>query len=177
MVNATIDAATIAAIQTFIGKTLNGYTYSPVAAGAYGNLLFHIDEAAYELRCNQIPFAIGNETEDMACLSMSLHTDDFEPMAGEVITTEAVEQIINEIRIIRDEVTRADGIQILMDMAIIIKTPQTQYMFSRDVWFSEFITISNEADLDSVYPICKAKSGWKSDESDDVIIKRTTIRL
>ena len=76
MVNATIDTAAIAAIQTLIGKTLNGYTYSPVAAGAYGNVLLHIDGTAYELRCNQTPFAVGIETEDIACLSVSMHTGD-----------------------------------------------------------------------------------------------------
>lgn len=177
MVNATIDTAAIAAIQTLIGKTLNGYTYSPVAAGAYGNVLLHIDGTAYELRCNQTPFAVGIETEDIACLSVSMHTGDFKPMAGDVITTESVEQVIKEICIVRDMVTRADGVQFSMDMAVIIKTPQTQHMFSRDVWFSEFITISNNDDFDSVYPICKAKAGWKSDESDEVVIKRTTIRL
>lgn len=106
-----------------------------------------------------------------------MHTGDFEPMAGEIIATESVEQIIKGICIIRDAVTRADGVQFSMDMAVIIKTPQTQYMFSRDVWFSEFITISNDSNLDSVYPICKARTGWKSDESDDTIIKRTMIHL
>ena len=177
MVNAKIDATAIAVIQALIGKTFNGYTYSPMAAGAYGNVLLHIDGTAYELRCNQIPFTVGNETEDIACLSIDMHTGDFKPMAGEVIATESVEQIIKGICIIRDTVTRADGVQFSMDMAVIIKTPQAEYMFSRDVWFSEFITISNNGDLDSVYPICKAKSGWKSDESDNVIVKRTTIRL
>ena len=177
MVNATFDTAAIAAIQALIGKTFNGYTYSPVAAGAYGNVLLHIDRTAYELRCNQTPLTVGNEAEDIACLSINMHTGDFEPMAGEVIAAESVEQIIKEICIVRDTVTRADGVQLSMDMAIIIKTQIAEYMFSRDVWFSEFITISNNADLDSVYPICKAKSGWKSDESEDVIIKRTTIRL
>ena len=177
MVNAKIDATAIAVIQALIGKTFNGYTYSPVAAGAYGNVLLHIDGTAYELRCNQIPLTVGNETEDIACLSIDMHTGDFKPMAGEVIATESVEQIIKGICIIRDTVTRADGLQFSMDMAVIIKTPQAEYMFSRDVWFSEFITISNNGDLDSVYPICKAKSGWKSDESDNVIVKRTTIRL
>lgn len=177
MVNATIDAAAIAAIQTLIGKTLNGYTYSPVASGAYGNVLLHIDRTAYELRCNQTPFAVGIETEDIACLSVSMLIGNFKPMAGEVITTESVEQTIEGICIVRDVVTRADGVQFSMDMAVIIKTPQTQYMFSRDVWFSEFITISNNDDFDSVYPICKAKAGWKNDESEEVVIKRTTIRL
>lgn len=177
MVHATIDAAAIAALQTLIEKTFNGYTYSPIASGAYGNVLLHIDGTAYELRCNQTPITVGIETEDIACLSVSMHAGDFKPMAGEVIATESVEQTIKEIRIVRDVVTRADGIQLAMDMAVIIKTPQTQYMFSRDVWFSEFITISNSDDLDSVYPICKAKSGWKSDESDEVVIRRTTIRL
>ena len=51
-----------------------------------------------------------------------MHTGDFEPMAGEVIAAESVEQIIKESCIIRDAVTRADGVQLSMDMAIIIKT-------------------------------------------------------
>ena len=177
MINATLNDATIATMQTFIGKIFTGYTYSPVAAGAYGNVLLTIDGVAYELRCSQIPLVVGAETEDVACLSFKVHHGGFTPMAGEIISTETIEQKITGICIIQDTVMRADGTQISMDMAIIIKTPQNQYMFSRDVWFSEFITISNHDDLDAVYPICRAKDGWKSDESDNIVIKRSSMRL
>lgn len=45
--------------------------------------------------------------------------------------------------IIQDLVVLPSGEEIRMDMAVVFKIGLTTTMFSRDAWFSEFITISN----------------------------------
>ena len=78
-----------------------------------------------------------------------------------------------DICIIQDLVVLPSGEEIRMDMAVVFKTGLTTTMFSRDAWFSEFITISNTDDLDTVYPICRAKDSWRNDDEAEVAIHRT----
>ena len=46
-------------------------------------------------------------------------------------------------------------------------------MFSRDVWFSEEINISDNDDYDSVYPIESVIGHWGNEGDYDVVVKRT----
>lgn len=80
---------------------------------------------------------------------------------------------MKDICIIQDLVVLPSGEEIRMDMAVVFKTGLTTTMFSRDAWFSEFITISNTDDLDTVYPICRAKDSWRNDDEAEVTIHRT----
>lgn len=57
---------------------------------------------------------------------------------------------MKDICIIQDLVVLPSGEEIRMDMAVVFKTGLTTTMFSRDAWFSEFITISNTAWADAV---------------------------
>ena len=46
-------------------------------------------------------------------------------------------------------------------------------MFSKDVWFSEIINISDNDDYDSVYPIDSVIEHWNSEGDYEVAVKRT----
>ena len=46
-------------------------------------------------------------------------------------------------------------------------------MFSKSIWFSELIHISDNDDYDSIYPIEKVIEDWNSDGDYKVNVKRT----
>ena len=50
-------------------------------------------------------------------------------------------------------------------------------MFSRDIWFSEVITINENDDYDAVYSIDKVVEAWSDDGENKVKVIRTSRKL
>ena len=50
-------------------------------------------------------------------------------------------------------------------------------MFSRDIWFSEDITISEHDDYDSIFPISQVVDSWANDGENKVNVVRTSRKL
>ena len=63
--------------------------------------------------------------------------------------------------------------EIVFDTALIIKTESQTIMFSRDVWFSEVINISDNDDYDCVYPIDSVIEHWSNEGDYEVTVKRS----
>ena len=76
--------------------------------------------------------------------------------------------------IITDEISVGNGeYEIVFDTALIIKTKYQTIMFSRDVWFSEVINISDNENYDIVYPIDTVIEDWNNEGDYEVTVKRT----
>ena len=63
------------------------------------------------------------------------------------------------------------------DQAIIIRTETKVIMFSRDIWFSEDITISEHDDYNSIFPISQVVDSWSDDGENKVNVIRTSRKL
>ena len=50
-------------------------------------------------------------------------------------------------------------------------------MFSRDIWFSEDITISEHDDYNSIFPISQIVDSWSDDGENKVNVIRTSRKL
>ena len=50
-------------------------------------------------------------------------------------------------------------------------------MFSRDIWFSEVITINENDNYDTVYPIDEVVETWSNDGENKVNVIRTIRKL
>ncbi|MFU9922120.1 hypothetical protein [Fannyhessea vaginae] len=177
MIYATFNDSMVSMLKSFIGCEFNSYEYVSIGNGAYGNLRIQINGEPYEIRNQQRIVMMNNESVDLSSLSIEKATGEFEPVCGDQISLNIIEDTIQDVQIIKDCVHLSNGDEILMDMAVVFKTKHTDTMFSRDAWFSEFITISDTYDLDSVYPICKAKDAWRNDDESEVIIHRITQSL
>lgn len=177
MIYATFNDSMVSMLKSFIGCEFNSYEYVSIGNGAYGNLRIQINGEPYEIRNQQRIVMMNNESVDLSSLSIEKATGEFEPVCGDQISLNIIEDTIQDVQIIKDCVHLSNGDEILMDMAVVFKAKHTDTMFSRDAWFSEFITISDTYDLDSVYPICKAKDAWRNDDESEVIIHRITQSL
>ncbi len=177
MIYATFNDYMVSMLKSFIGCEFNSYEYVSIGNGAYGNLRIQINGEPYEIRNQQRIVMMNNESVDLSSLSIEKAAGEFEPVCGDQISLNIIEDTIQDVQIIQDSVHLSNGDEILMDMAIVFKTKQTDTMFSRDAWFSEFITVSDTYDLDSVYPICRAKDTWRNDDESEVIIHRITKSL
>ncbi|MDO4438772.1 MAG: hypothetical protein Q4B86_04920 [Eubacteriales bacterium] len=177
MIYATFNDSMISMLRSFIGCEFNSYKYVSIGNGTYGNLHIQINGEPYEIRNQQGIVMMNNEFVDLSSLSIKKVAGEFEPVCGDQISINIINDIIQDVQIFQDSVCLSSGDEILMDMAVVFKTKHTDIMFSRDVWFSEFITISETSDFDSVYPICRAKDSWRNDDESEVIIHRITKSL
>lgn len=177
MIHATFSDSMISMLKSFIGWKFNSYEYCSIGNGTYGNLHIHINGEPYEIRNQQSTVILNNESVDLSSLSIAKAVGKFEPLCGNKLSLNIIDDTIKDIQIIQDSVILANGDKILMDMAIVFKTKHADTMFSRDAWFSEFITISDTSDFDLVYPICRAKDSWRNDDEAEVIIHRITKSL
>lgn len=177
MIRATFSDSMISMLKSFIGYEFNSYECASIGKGAYGNLRIQINGELYEIRNQQGIVTMNHESVDLSSLSIAKAVGKFEPVCGEQLSLNIIDDIIQDVQIVQDSVILSNGDKILMDMAVVFKTKYRVIMFSRDAWFSEFITISDTSDLDSVYPICRAKDSWRNDDESEVIIHRTTKSL
>lgn len=177
MICATFSESMVSMLRSFIRCSFNSYEYVPVGDGAYGNLRIQMNNVPYEIRNQESPVVMNGEPTDFASFSIVKANNEFEPVCGDQVSLISIEDIVQDILIVQDAVHLPDGEEILMDMAVVFKTAHTTTMFSRDAWFSEFITISDTSDLDAIYPICRAKDSWRNDDESEVVIRRTTKSL
>lgn len=177
MTYATFSDSMVSMLKSFIGCEFNSYEYVSIGNGAYGNLRIQTNGEPYEIRNQQGSVMMNNESVDLSSLSIEKADGEFEPVCGDQISLNIIEDTIQDVQIIQDSVHLSNGDEILMDMTVVFKTKHTDTMFSRDAWFSEFITIRDTYDLDSVYPICRAKDAWRNDDESEVIIHRITQSL
>ena len=82
------------------------------------------------------------------------------------------------IEIINDVIEVNDGeYEISFDRAIIFRTDKKDIMFSRDIWFSEVITINENDDYDAVYSIDQVVEAWSDEGENKVNVVRTSRKL
>lgn len=145
---------------------------------AYGNLRINTDTVSIELSniAKEMPFFDG--VEDIACLEFKVSNPaiEFKPYCIEPFEVFEIDAKIESIEIINDTINVNDGeYEIAFDRAIIFRTDKKDIMFSRDVWFSEVITISEHDDYDAIYPIDEVIELW-SDQGENKVNVRRTIR-
>ena len=75
---------------------------------------------------------MNNESVDLSSLSIEKADGEFEPVCGDQISLNIIEDTIQDVQIIQDSVHLSNGDEILMDMAVVFKIKHTDTMFSRD---------------------------------------------
>lgn len=177
MVDARFTKEMIDILSDMKGKTFVSYECDEGHGfpRAYGNFRINLDGYSVEVsnEIHGLPFF--DTVEDIAvfvCKQVDSKTLYVPGVIGE-IRTEPIEEIIESVEIITDEINVNNGeYEIVFDTALIIRTEYQTIMFSRDVWFSEVINISDNDDYDSVYPINSVIEHWNNEGDYDVSVKR-----
>ncbi|MBQ7898160.1 MAG: hypothetical protein IJ323_07020 [Clostridia bacterium] len=167
-------------LRTIKGAKFISYECGKQFDTAYGNLRINTDTLTIELSniAKEMPFFNG--VEDIACLECKASNSaiEFKPYCIEPFEVFEIDAKIESIEIINDVVNVNDGeYEISFDRAIIFRTDKKDIMFSRDVWFSEVITISENDDYNSVYPVDEVIEVWSDQGENKVNVIRTCRKL
>lgn len=143
---------------------------------AYGNFRINLDDYSIDIsnEIKGLPFFDAEEEIAVFSCEKVDSKKPYEPGVIGEIRTVYIEETIKSIEIITDEINVNNGeYEIIFDTAIIINTEYQTIMFSKDVWFSEVINITNNDDYDSVYPIDSVIEHWNNDGDYEVVVKRS----
>lgn len=152
---------------------------------AYCYLRINTDSSVVDISNEQELVNLFGENEDVSCLKCFANKgkslkETFSLIDSYKSKEIFVNELIESISIISEKVKVDENNtmkEIEFDMAIIIKTANHEYMFSRENWFDEFIYINIDKKFNDIYPISKDKEIMSNDKSRNVFIKRNTINI
>lgn len=156
------------------------YECGKVFGNAYGNLRINTDKSSVEITNLQKTTPFFDTEEEVAGFKCKMVESNsrFKPYCEEPFEAFEVGESIKDIEIVNDSICINDGeFEISFDQAIIIRTESKLIMFSRDIWFSEDITISEHDDYNSIFPISQVVDSWSDDGENKVNVIRTSRKL
>lgn len=86
-------------------------------------------------------------------------------------------EIVSDVLIVRDDINISSGEHIIMDQALIIKTREKAYTFSRKDWFIENISITTSDSIKGFRTVKQVKTEWEDEGRFKVDIKREIMFL
>ena len=185
---ATFTGKMLNILKAMKGKTLLSYereTDSYDFEESDGNLRINFAEGSVELWNLEQVLPINGEgaTEEITVFEAKA-VDPKEPYKHcynrKHKECELPAEKIVAVEIITDEVLTENGrFKITFDQAVVIRTENHTYMFSKGVWFSDTIRINFHGDYDRVYPVSEVVDSF-SDTDDNTYtatVKRTRIEL
>lgn len=180
MVYATLNDDMIELLKNLKFSNLISYEGGKIHNTVYGNLRINTDKYSVELSNIEKTMPFFDITEDVACFECKVSDPaiEFKPYCIEPFERFEIDAKINSIEIINDVIDVNNGeYEISFDRAIIFRTDKRDIMFSRDVWFSEVITISENDDYDAVYSIDEVAEVWSDEGDNKVNVIRTRKKL
>lgn len=180
MVYVTLNEDMILLLKSLKYSNLISYEGAKTHNTFYGNLRINTDKCSIELSNIEKTMPFFDITEDIACLECKLSNPqiEFKPYCIEPFEVFKIDGRIENIEIVNDVIDVNDGeYEISFDRAIIFRTEEKDIMFSRDIWFSEVITINENDNYDTVYPIDEVVETWSNDGENKVNVIRTIRKL
>lgn len=182
MVEARFSKDMISILSSCKDKKLVSYESEAPSevGGVYGNMRLNFDGFSLEIVNEEQSMPMFNEQEDVACISCSKvdTSAPFEPMVVTDVVKTSVGHVVEAIDVITDTIDVNDGeYQIAFDMAVIFHMENAILMVSRDVWFSEMLTIRDNERFDEVFPVDEVIESWSNDGEYHVSVKRTKTSL
>ena len=185
MVYAIFDHEMQVLLRDMKNDILHSIEYLPEeisSHAAYGILRIHLGTCDIDLINEQQPFPFYDGTEDMSCFACHKVNKGvpFQPAVISSKKTEILEvnETITQVEIMNDVIhINHDEYTVSFDIALIIHTSHHVYMFARDVWFSEIISIRNDDDYECVFSMRNLVESWSNEGEETVEIDRTRTML
>ncbi len=167
-------------LKSIKGCKFNSYECGKVFGSAYGNVRINTDKSSIEITNLQRTIPFFDTEEEVAgfkCKKVEIDSV-FKPYCEEPFEVFDVSEAVTDIEVVNDSICINDGeFEISFDQAIIMRMETKVIMFSRDIWFSEDITISEHDDYDSIFPISQVVDSWANDGENKVNVVRTSRKL
>ncbi|MBE7038258.1 MAG: hypothetical protein E7404_05065 [Ruminococcaceae bacterium] len=178
MTNATLDKNMIELLKNLKNTKFISYECGEVFNLVGGNLKINTDKISLEITNFLKEDLFFDENEEFAVFECKKSNSNFKPYCDTPLKNFDIEENIVTIEIINDFISVNNGkYKFSYDQAIIIKTVNKTIMFSRDVWFSEVITISDNDNYDAVFPISEVKETFSNFGEYEVEVKRRKYSL
>ena len=178
MTNATLDKNMIELLKNLKNTKFISYECGKIFNLASGNLKINTDKISLEITNFLKEDLFFDENEEFAVFECKKSNSKFKPYCDTTLKKFGIEENIINIEIINDFISVNNGeYEFSYDQAIIIKTQNKTIMFSRDVWFSEVITISDNDNYDDVFPISEVKETFSNYGEYKVEVKRRKYSL
>lgn len=180
MLNAILREDMIELLKDLKNSKFISYECGKIFNCVGGNLRINTSNGSIEIGNIEKPMIFFDENDEVAFFECKKVDSDarFQPYCD--VTPERFEigETITGIEIINDYANVNNGeYEFSFDQAIIIKTQNTVTMFSRDMWFSEVITVSDNDNYDALFPISKAAESFSDYGEHKVDVRRTRHEL
>lgn len=180
MIDATLSKNMITILKGFKFSKFISYECGKIFDSAYGNLRINTDKGSIEITNFQRTMPFFNTEEEVTCFECKKvdASTEFKPYCEEPFAIYNVEKEITSIEILNDYININDNEYVIsFDQAIIFRIENDVIMFSRDAWFSENITISDNDDYNKIFPVDAAIELWSDEGDNQVRIDRTIKKL
>lgn len=176
MTNLTFTPDMIDLLRTLKSAQLLSYECVKTYSCIYGNLRINTNQGTIDLTNLErtMPF-FGND-EELSCFECASAdtAKSFKPLIDDSAITYPICEKIVEIDLIRDHVTVNDGeYEFLFDQALVFHTETKTVMFSRHVWFSEDIMVSDNDDYNALFPTEEVIDTLSNEGEYNVCVSRT----
>lgn len=182
MVNATFTDEMKKTLSNMTGRQFVSYECEKddVFSRTFGNMRINTDTFSIELTNKEHTLPFFDGTEDITCFACEEVEPEnaFEPAVATETCITNVGKVITGLELINDTITVNNGeYEISFDAAIIIHMGSDVIMLSRDTWFSEIITITDNDDFDRIFSIEDVKETWSNEGDNMVTVKRIRMNL
>lgn len=90
-----------------------------------------------------------------------------------------IDELVVGVEIVADRITCVEQeIDIIIDIAVIVKTENHEYIFSKShVWFDEVIYVNIDKSIDDICPVLSDLSLWNNDGQSNATIERSVRKI
>ena len=184
MINARFTEHMKEILKSLKNKTFKSYECHKTGKNsAYGKCRLNMGTFSIDLSnsIHELPFFGAFPTEDVPFFTCEYVDKEISFVPCERNATAHVYMIderIKSVEIINDEIDINHGeYEISIDQALVIRTKDNVYSFSKGWMFSELIYIYSDRFNYKVYDLNKVKDDWSGNGKDIISVKRTTIIL
>lgn len=174
-------------LQGVVGKRFLSFERDTSVEGqSYCTARLNFDDISILLKNEEEEIAIFEDDvvpyEEAAKFTCSI-SDPNQPFAsgldGVAVKKHIVDELVMSVAIASDTIQCIDhGVNIIIDMALIIRTENHTYIFSKShVWFDEVISINIDRNIDDICPLLSDLNLWNNDGAWNVTVKRTVRNL
>ena len=174
-------------LKSIVGKQFLSFEMdSSVEGQSYGSARLSFDNTAILLKNEEEEIAMF-ENEDVpyeeaskfACSISDFELTFLPGIADVAVKKHEIDEIVTGVEIISDTIKSIEhDIDIIIDMAVVIKTEKHTYTFSKShVWFDEVIYVNIDKDIEDICPVLSDLSVWNNDGEWDVKIERSVRKI
>lgn len=176
------DENMIQMFKSIVGKQFLSFEMdSSVEGQSYGTARLIFDKTSILLKNEEEEIAMFENDdvpyEEASKFTCSISDPDL-PFSSELVDVAVkkceINEIVTDVEIISDTIKSIEhGIDIIIDIAVVIKTEKHAYIFSKShVWFDEAIYVNIDKDIEDICPVLSDLSLWNNDGEWNVTIER-----